>query len=394
MEVAEVGRRGPDIRADCFVHLELKPSGGLDIELKSKVESMYGDSIRGLVTDMLKYFGIKNAYIYLEDYRAFPWVLMARIEAAIKKCLPDIELEYLPDMLPQNLYKKPRDTFRRTRLYVPGDQPRLIINCGLYKPDGIVLDLEDSVAPDHKFGARFMVRNALRAVDLMGAERMVRINQLPNGLDDLPYVVPHNLHTVLIPKCESGDQVRQVADKVDTLRKQHKIEDEIYLIPIIESAMGVLNAYEIASASPHVVALAVGLEDLTADIGAERTKEGTETLFARQQIVIAARAAGVQPLDTVYSDVEDYEGLRASVREAKRMGFEGKGCIHPLQIRVIHEEFMPTPEEVEKAHRIVEAMEEAKRKGLGVVALGTKMIDPPVVKRALRVLKLKELSEK
>jgi citrate lyase subunit beta/citryl-CoA lyase len=159
-------------------------------------------------------------------------------------------------------------------------------------------------------------------------------------------------------------------------------------MPIVESALGAFRAYEIASASPNVVALTIGLEDYTADIGTQRTNEGRESFWARCQVVNAARAARVQPIDTVFSDVADEEGLLASVLEAKSLGFDGKGCIHPRQIEVIHRGFAPSAAEVEKAKRIVQAFEKAEAEGLGVVSLGSKMIDPPVVKRALRTVEL------
>lgn len=161
-------------------------------------------------------------------------------------------------------------------------------------------------------------------------------------------------------------------------------------MPIIESALGAIRAYEIATASPQICGLTIGLEDYTADIGTQRTSAGRESFWARCQVVNAARAAGVQPIDTVFSDVADLEGLRASVLEAKALGFEGKGCIHPRQIRLIHEAFAPSPAELEKAQKIVAAYHEAQARGLGVVALGSKMIDPPVVKRALRLVQLAE----
>lgn len=163
-------------------------------------------------------------------------------------------------------------------------------------------------------------------------------------------------------------------------------------MPIIESALGVVTSYEIAIASDKVCALAVGLEDYTADLGVERTNEGKESFYARSAIVNAAKAAGVQAIDTVFSDVDDTEGLRQSVVEAKSLGFEGKGCIHPRQIKVVHEEFAPTEIEIEKAKKIVLAFEEAKQKGIGVVALGNKMIDAPVVKRAQHTIELAVLN--
>jgi citrate lyase subunit beta/citryl-CoA lyase len=161
-------------------------------------------------------------------------------------------------------------------------------------------------------------------------------------------------------------------------------------MPIVESAMGCFEAIYIAPSSPRVVALTIGLEDYTADIGAQRTLEGRESFWARSVVVNAARAAGVTPIDTVFSDVTDMEGLRKSVLEAKSMGYEGKGCIHPRQIPVIHEAFAPAPDEIEKARRIVLAFEDAEKRGLGVVALGSKMVDPPVVKRALRTISMAE----
>ncbi|MBN2447129.1 MAG: HpcH/HpaI aldolase/citrate lyase family protein, partial [Phycisphaerae bacterium] len=153
---------------------------------------------------------------------------------------------------------------------------------------------------------------------------------------------------------------------------------------------GAIRAYDVATASKNICALTIGLEDYTADLGTQRTDEGRESFWARSQVVNAARAAGVQPIDTVFSDVNDMAGLRASVLEAKGLGFDGKGCIHPRQIQVIHEAFAPAPAELEKAQKIVAAFEEAQAKGLAAVSLGSKMIDPPVVKRALRVVELAE----
>ena len=165
-------------------------------------------------------------------------------------------------------------------------------------------------------------------------------------------------------------------------------------MPIIESAIGVINAYEIASASPDVCALTIGLEDYTADLGTQRTFEGKESLFARSIIVNAAKAAGVQAIDSVFSDINDMDALRESIMEAKSLGFEGKGCIHPRQIQVVHETFAPGNEEIEKAKKIVLAFEEAEKKGLGVVSLGSKMIDAPVVKRAHKTIELALLNKK
>ncbi|MHB2148870.1 aldolase/citrate lyase family protein [Calditrichota bacterium LG25] len=385
--VFEAGNKGEKVRSDCWVALVPQSSGGLQIELTSKVEKLYGDSIRALVREMMEFFAVKNARVMIEDSGAVPFVLMARIEAAVRKAGLDNGKRYLPEYV-EEVGQPVRDRFRRSRLYLPGDQPKLMLNAAIHQPDGLILDLEDSVAPSRKDDTRILVRNALRALEFKGCERMVRINQLPLGLKDLEEVLPHKVDVLLLPKIESPEQIQQIENKVDEVLSGLDEKREVFFMPIIESALGVMNAYPIAAASKRNVALAIGLEDYTADIGAQRTNEGKESFFARSVIVNAARAAGIQPIDTVFSDVQDMEGLKASVLEAKSLGFDGKGCIHPRQIQPIHEAFAPTTDEIEKAKRIVLAFEEAEKKGLGVVSLGSKMIDPPVVKRAVRTIEL------
>ncbi len=386
---ASPGKQEDKIRSDCFIEIELTKSGGIHLILQSKVGSMYGKSINDLFVKMCGSFGIKNAHISVNDYGALPFTIAARFEAAYKKLVKNNTYEFLLKMNKNNLYSSSKDKMRRSRLYLPGNEPKFFINAGLHKPDGIILDLEDSVALSEKDSARYLVRNALRSVDFYGAERMVRINQLPSGLEDLQYIVPHNVHVILIPKCESAENVISVDEEIKIIKAEKNIDNDIFLMPIIESALGVIKSFEIASASQNVCALAIGLEDYTADIGVERTNEGKESLFARCQVINSAKAAGVQAIDTVFSDIEDMDGLRASVIEAKILGFEGKGCIHPRQIEIINKLFAPSENEIAKAKKIILAFEEAKKKGLGVVSLGSKMIDAPVVKRAQRILDYK-----
>jgi len=388
MKSAEAGRRGDDVRSDCWARITLADTGGIEIDLKSKVESMYGDSTRELLRTELDALGVKNAKLEMEDRGALPFVILARVEAAVRRTGLDVGEGYIPNFASGTDYGTQRDRFRRSRLYLPGNEPKFFPNAGLHKPDGSILDLEDSVAPAEKDAARIVVRNALRCVDFCGSERMVRINQGVRGLEDLDFVAAHNVHVVLIPKVEAPEQVTQVDERIRQILSAQGIDRPVYLMPIVESGLGAIRAYEIASATDSIVSLTIGLEDYTADIGAARTKEGRESFWARSQVVNAARAAGVQPIDTVFSDVADMEGLRESVLEAKSLGFDGKGCIHPRQIAVIHEAFAPSEAELAKATRIVEAFEEAEKKGLGVVSLGSKMIDPPVVKRAQRVVQL------
>jgi len=386
-ELVTAGNKGKGVRSDCFVSLELTSGGGLLVELESKVEVMYGDSIRNEIQTILSHFNIIDAMVKVEDSGALSPVIAARLEAAIKKVLPG-KKEFLLPMLTENLYQTAMDRNRFSRLYLPGNTPSLMINAGIHRPDGIILDLEDAVAPGKKDEARYLVRNALRGFDFYGAERMVRINQGERGLDDLDFLVPHNVNLILLPKCEHPEQIHAVNERILEIQQTFNMENPIWVMPIIESALGVINAYSIASAAENVVSLAIGLEDYTADIGTRRTQEATESFFARSMVVNAARAAGIQPIDSVFSDVADMEGLAENVRRSKAMGFDGMGCIHPRQIRVIHESFAPTGDEIEKAKKIVAAFHDAEEKGLGVVALGSKMIDPPVVKRALNTITL------
>ncbi len=385
-KITSAGRKNTS--SDCWIRLDVRKSGGIQVEQQSKVQSMYGRSISQTISRMLEFYDIQNAHLTIQDSGALPFVLRARIEAAIKSCFPDKHEDYLSPIHPNHAYSVDKSRLRRSRLYVPGDQAKLIINAGLFKPDGIILDLEDAIAPSEKQSARFLVRNALREVDFLGAERMVRINQLPMGLEDLDFIVPHGVHTVLVPKCEHAETVQEVEARIQELQIKHKTKAPVFLLPIIESALGIINAYKIAMASTNIVALTIGLEDYTADICAERTLEGKESFFARCQIVTAARAADIQPIDSVFSDVGNDDGLKASIAEAKSLGFDGKGCIHPNQIPIVHAGFAPSEKEIAKAKKISLAMKGAQEKGIGVVSLGTKMIDPPVVKRAERVLTL------
>lgn len=388
MKKSIAGNKGPRVRSDCYIEITKKSSGGIRLELKSKVKVMYGSFIEDQIFEMCRFFSLRHARIYIEDYGALPCTIGARFELAVKRLMPSLECEYLPNFITKNNYKTNKTRFRRSRLYLPGNEPKYYPNAGLHKPDAIILDLEDSVAHSEKDAAQLLVRNALRSIDFYGAERMVRINQLPVGLLDLKYIVPNNVHVILIPKVESEKDILEVEAEVKKLKKKHKINNNIYFMPIVESAKGIMNAYEIAKASTNNCALAIGLEDYTADIGTQRSIEEKESFMARSTIVAAAKAVGIQPIDTVYSDIDDMDGLRKSTLEAKSLGFEGKGCIHPRQIVVVNKAFAPTEFEIEKAKKIIAAYREAKFKGLGVVSVGTKMIDVPVVKRAKKTIDL------
>ena len=382
---ASAGRQGPDVRSDCHVTVELGRNTGVVLSVNSKVKPYYGGSIEEQLRTVLKALGIRHARVEFDDAGALPFVIAARLETAVRRTGVGGGDARPPRIAPAHS-PTARDRRRRSRLYVPGAEPKFMVNAGLYGADGVILDLEDSVHPAEKDAARLLVRNALRTVDFGGAERMVRINQLPLGLADLDAIVPEGVDLVLIPKVESREQVREVAARIATVARRGRRRDPVWLMPILESALGIENAFAIARAHPTVVALTIGLEDYTADLGVVKTPEGAETDWARRRLVNAAKAAGIQAIDSVYGDIADLEGLRAWALRSRAMGFEGMGCVHPRQIPVIHDGFAPTAAELEKAARIVAAFEEAQARGLGVVSLGSKMIDPPVVKRALALV--------
>ena len=378
----------PTIKSDFYVEYKPANSGGIKINIQSKTKVLHNSKLESSSQNTLIDLNVKHGTLSVIDNGGQYFVLQARIETTVKAAIPGTNNEALSPFKKHAQYNSTRDRFRRSRLYLPGNQAKLMLNAGIHKPDAIILDLEDSVALSEKIAARFIVRNALRTLDFFGAERMVRINQGDLGLKDLDTIIPQNVHLILVPKVENANQLIAVDDKIQHIRKECGRKEPVYLMPILESAKGILNSLEIAKASKNNVAIAIGLEDYTADIGVQRTNKGRESLFARSQVVNAAKSAGIQAIDTVFSDVSDEDGLRRSVQEAKELGFDGKGCIHPRQIKPIHEEFAPSKSEIDKAQKIVIAFDEAEKKGLGVVSLGSKMIDPPVVKRALQTVDL------
>jgi citrate lyase subunit beta / citryl-CoA lyase len=382
---AEAGHYGKDVRSDLHVAVEPRDSGGLEITLESRVGLYYGSSILSQTRQVLESLGVKHARISIHDEGALPFVISARIEAAVKRAGWGGDQRALPEKiaLPE---PTARDRLRRSRLYLPGSEPKYFINAALHGPDAIILDLEDSVHHAEKDAARILVRNTLRAVDFGSCERMVRINQLPLGLEDLVEVIPEAPDLILIPKVETPDQVAEVDRTVGELKTREGINRAIWLMPIVESALGIENVFAIATVSSNIAALTIGLEDYTADLGVAKTLEGRESLYARTRLVNAAKAAGIQAIDSVFGDVGDLAGLRQWGEESRALGFEGMGCIHPSQIPVIHEAFAPSQVEIEKALKIVAAFEEAQQRGLGVVSLGSKMIDPPVVERARKLV--------
>jgi len=377
------GRSGDDVRSDCRVTLSLRDHGGIEVDLASKVALYYGAHLETQTREVLASLGVSDARVAITDAGALPFTVGARVEAAARAAgAVPADVPPCERLVPPRT-GTPRDRLRRSRLYLPGNEPKFFVNAGLYHPDAVILDLEDSVHADAKLDARVLVRNALRTFDFGGAEVMVRVNQLPLGLEDVAEVAPERPDLLLLPKVESADAVREVAAAVDAIVGA---DTPLWLMPILESALGVERAFEIASASSRVVALTIGLEDYAADLGVPRSASGVESRWARERVVNAARAARVQPIDSVFGQVDDEVSLRRFAAASRELGFVGMGCLHPRQIDPIHAAFSPTPDEIDRARRIVDAYETARAEGLGVVSLGAKMIDAPVVKQALRVV--------
>ncbi|GHT68746.1 putative citrate lyase, beta subunit [Spirochaetia bacterium] len=280
---------------------------------------------------------------------------------------------------------------RRTMLFVPGNNPGMIRDAGIYKADCIMFDLEDSVSINEKDSARFLVFQALSTLSYPGKELVVRIND-PNiqlGKDDLEAIIRTGKAVIRLPKTESAGDVSYCASLIENIEK--KIGAEIgstRMMAAIESAAGVLNAKEIAFASKRLIGIALGAEDYVTDLKTNRSPEGIELLFGRSMILLAARAAGIDAIDTVFTNVNDEEGFRREVMLIRQLGFDGKSIINPRQIKTIHEVFTPSEKEIANAFAVIAAIKEAEKNGSGVISLNGKMIDKPVVARAERVLDL------
>ena len=282
------------------------------------------------------------------------------------------------------------ERLRRTMMFVPGNNPGMMADAHIYGPDSIMLDLEDSVSMMEKDTARLLVYNALKTIDYGDTEMVVRINPLntPYGKKDIEAVVKAGVHVVRMPKTETADEVREVEAEIEKVEREIGAEGRTRIMAAIESALGVVNAYDIAISSPRMMGIALGAEDYCANLKTQRSKEGDELRLARETIVVAARAAGIDALDTVFSNLNDMETLRREVEYIKTLGFDGKSIINPRQIEVVNEVFTPTEKDIEKAKAIVAAIKEAEKKGSGVIALNGKMIDRPVVIRAERTITL------
>ena len=283
----------------------------------------------------------------------------------------------------------------RSLIFVPGNRRDMLEKAVSFPADIVVPDMEDSVPMGEKAAARDVIADMLPVLDRAGQRSVVRVNALDTGLleEDMSAAATPHTYGINVGKVETPWDVHEVDKILTGLEVKKGLErGKIRLVLFIESAMAVINAYSICSASPRVVAVAFGAEDFTVDMGTERTEEGSEVLTPRAMVAMAARAANVVPLDMVYTNFRDEEGLRRDIRLGKSLGYKGKFAIHPSQVQPINEMFSPLPEEIEYARRVVSAFEEAEAQGKGATSLDGKMIDIPIVKRARSLLAMEDAS--
>jgi citrate lyase subunit beta/citryl-CoA lyase len=279
-------------------------------------------------------------------------------------------------------------------LYIPGNNPAMLQQAGVYGADSVLLDLEDAVALNQKDAARILVRNMLQYNDFYDSEITIRLNHIdtPFGLYDLEEIIPLQPDAIRLPKTETIEELKRYFDIIEKIENQHSLTHTKTKIHVmIESALGVQNVYELASFSPRIDAITIGGQDLTADMQIEKSKDNYGIDYARKRIVMASKATKIDAMDTVFADIEDEEGLREETIYIKKLGFTGKAVINPRQINIVNDVFSPTETEIRKAYRIVKAYYENKAKDIGVFAVDGKMVDAPVVTRALHTLTLADI---
>jgi len=391
-------RAGSRAKSDCSVTYERNGSP-LTATVSSSVGSLFGKAIAEAALRVAAEFGVVAGSFTIDDDGALDGTVAARAEASLRLAgftrIPGAAPVQDPTAArPANARAaSPRGRPRRVRLYLPGDQPHLAVNAGLFGADCLVFDLEDAVVAKRKFETRILVRRVLEENLMLGnCEIAVRVNPLsgPWGKDDLAEIVGAKPHAIVLPKCESAADVENADREISLLEEAAGVpEGSIYLMLLIETAAGALAAKEIATASPRNVALLFGREDFSRDIGAVSiaAMPGAESLLARQMIVLAARAAKIDPLDSTYADVDNEEGLKASCEEARALGFAGKGVLHPAQIPIVMKAFRPTEAEAMRAEKIVAAFDAAAAEGRGAISVDGAMVDAPVAEKARGILR-------
>lgn len=281
-----------------------------------------------------------------------------------------------------------KQKLRRAMLFAPGNNPAMLQNAGIYNADSLIFDLEDTVSVTEKDSARQLVCQAIKTIKYP-CEVGVRINHIdtPWGLDDLKVVLAAKPDFIRLPKAETAEEIRRIDDIISEAEQQHQFAaGSIQMMAALENPKGLRNAYEIATASPRMMALAIGGEDFATSLKTNKSLTGNELFTARNLLVYAAREAGIYAIDSVFSDVRDDETFIQEVKRAKELGFDGKSCVNPRQIALTYQIYAPTEKEIAYAYKVLEAYQEALEKKSGVISLNGKMIDAPMITRAERVL--------
>ena len=292
----------------------------------------------------------------------------------------------------------------RSLLYTPGNDRRKVDKVGSFGADGVILDLEDAVPIDEKVAAREIVRGAIPAVKGLAGRVYVRVNptgektdfSVATGAEDIEAVLCPELDGLVVPKVESAEELGRLDPLIAAIeRKQGRPEGAVEVASIIETALGLWNAFEIARSSSRIRALHFGAGDFTRDLNLDWTRDEAELMYARSRLVVISRAAGIgAPIDSVWARLDDGEGFAESARQAKRMGFQGKCCIHPAQVSVANHEFSyVSPDELAEARKVVDAFEEAQRRGSASIRVGGQFVDYPIVEKSRRIVELHDMSE-
>lgn len=283
-----------------------------------------------------------------------------------------------------------RDRLRRTMMFLPGNNPSMLTDAHIYRPDSIMIDLEDAVSINQKDVARMLVYHALKRINYGDTETVVRVNGLntPFGRQDVIAMVKAGVDVIRLPKTDTPDEIKEVDELISEVEEEIGVQGRTLMMAAIESATGVINAVDIAKASPRMMGIALGAEDYVTNLKTTRSSHAMELYFAREHILHAARNAGLYALDTAFADINNMERFKEEVRFIKDLGFDGKSVVHPKQIQVVHDIYTPTEKEIEKALRVIAGAKEAEAKGSGVIAVDGKMVDGPIITRAYRVIDL------
>ena len=384
MEIKKTAMAGTLESSDAQVTVE-PGDGTIELTIESSVIHQYGRQIRKVTLETLDRLGVDNAKVTIFDKGALDCTLKARVECAVYRSNGKSSMGRCDKVMSHPNKKR----LRRSMMFLNCQKPGLIKDPYIYKPDSIMLDLEDAVAENQKDAARYSLYHALQEIDYRGVERVVRINGLdtPHWKEDIRVCVAGGADTIRIAKTETAQDVKTVEEHVLAAEKEFgRPEGSTLLMAALESCKGVLNALEVCQSSDRLIGIALSGGDYTKDLQTTITGTGVELMGARQHMIMAARAAGVQCWDTVFTNLDDMEGFENETRMIKMMGFDGKSLVNPRQIAIVHKVFTPSEKEIIFAEKVVREIDDKKAKGIGVFTVDGKMIDIAFYDGAKRTL--------